>query len=404
MELTQELPSPGDIKPYERLRCWLANAGSALQAGCFEVRLPGVEPLLFGHGQPAFTIECHDDSAIAAILSRDEATIARAYLRGAIDLHGDMVKLYAFRNALTDRHWFSYLWEVLLQPLFFGQVKCDKRWIVKHYDIDSDFHLVFLDKKTRAYSQAIFQDPEEPLEDAMERKLEFALHSCRVGKGDRVLDIGGGWGAFTEYAAKRGVHVTSLTISEASERFLSELVKEQSLNAEVRREHFFEHRTQTRYDAIVNLGVTEHLPDYRRTLRHYAKLVKPGGRIYMDASACRQKYHFSDFITTYVYPGNASPMCFKEYIAEVEKSPLEIISVHNDRHNYELTARRWAANLDAAHGEIADCWGEELYRIYRLYLWGTAHAFASNLMSAYRIVLELPSTNSNLSRWSTGLE
>ena len=382
-----------------RLRGWLEKIGPSLDLGSFEVRLPGAEPLAFGLGKPAFTIECHDNSAMAAILSQDEGTIADAYIRGSLDLRGDMLELYKLRNALSDRHWLFYVWSVYLHPLFRGQVSCDKRWIAHHYDNDSDFFLLFLDKKTRAYSQAVFQDANEPLEDAMERKLEFALRSCQLRPGDRVLDIGGGWGAFTEYAGSRGIHVTSLTISQESERFLGQLVKDKGLTAEIRCEHFFEHRPERRYDAIVNLGVTEHLPDYRKSLRRYASLVKPGGRVYLDASACRVKYEFSSFISRHIYPGNASPMCFRDYVVEVEKSPFEIISVHNDRLNYEITARRWAENLDAGREEIARRWGEELYRKYRLYLWGTAHAFASNLMTAYRIVLQLPAVEENLSSW-----
>src|SRR4030095_10855214 len=104
-----------------------------------------------------------------------------------------------------------------------------------------------------------------------------------------VLDIGGGWGAFVEYAGRRGIKVTSLTLSGESEKFVQRMIDENGWDCRIHRQHFFEHNTDSPYDAIVNLGVTEHLPDYRQTLSQYQRLLRPGGRVYLDASACREK-------------------------------------------------------------------------------------------------------------------
>src|SRR4030095_5303445 len=109
---------------------------------------------------------------------------------------GDMLALYGLRNSLRDRHPLLHLWWVRLQPWLFGQVARDKKWIAEHYDYDQDFYLLFLDQRFCAYSQGIFVEQSELLETAIERKLEFALRSLRVKAGARVLDIGGGWGAF----------------------------------------------------------------------------------------------------------------------------------------------------------------------------------------------------------------
>jgi cyclopropane-fatty-acyl-phospholipid synthase len=365
----------------------------------FEVRIAGRPTLRFGKEEPAFAIAVHNDAGLSAILSGDENHIAEAYMGGALDLDGDMLALYALRNSLRDRHPLLHLWRVRLQPWLFGQVARDKKWITQHYDYDQGFYLLFLDQRFRAYSQGIFADQNEPLEEAMERKLEFALHSLRIKTGARVLDIGGGWGAFTQYAGQRDIQVTSLTISQQSEHFLQRLIAENQLPCRVLREHFYEHQSAEPYDAIVNLGVTEHLPDYRRSLARYHELLKPGGRIYLDASACREKHDFSSFISRYIYPGNPTPMCLANYLSELERSPFEIIELHNDRKSYEWTAQRWAENLDRSREEIVKRWGEAHYRKFRLYLWGTAHAFATNLMSAYRLVLENPAQVRNLARW-----
>jgi cyclopropane-fatty-acyl-phospholipid synthase len=365
----------------------------------FEVRIANRPTLRFGKEKPAFTIAVHNDAGLSAILSGDENHIAEAYMGGALDLDGDMLALYALRNSLRDRHPLLHLWWVRLQPWLFGQVARDKKWIAEHYDYDQDFYLLFLDQRFRAYSQGIFVEQSEPLETAIERKLEFALQSLRVKPGARVLDIGGGWGAFTQYAGQRDIQVTSLTISQQSELFLHRLIVENQLPCRVLREHFYEHQSTEPYDAIVNLGVTEHLPDYRRSLARYHEMLKVGGRVYLDASACREKHDFSSFIYRYIYPGNPTPMCLANYLVEVERSPFEVIELQNDRKSYEWTAQRWAENLDRSREEIVQRWGEAHYRKFRLYLWGTAHSFATNLMSAYRLVLERPAQVRNLARW-----
>jgi len=374
-----------------------SNAGAL---PTFELRLPGGISRRFGSGDPAFAIKANNAAGIRAILSSDENMIAEAYMNRALELDGDMLALYGIRNVLRDRHPLLRFWWARLQVLFFGQIAQDKQSIAEHYDYEQDFYLLFLDRNSRCYSQGIFTSEKDTLEAAIERKLDFAFRSLQVQAGDRVLDIGGGWGAFTEYAGRRGVRVTSLTISGKSEQFIQSLIDQQHLPCDVQLAHFYEHQAAP-YDAIANLGVTEHLPDYRRSLARYYELLKPGGRVYLDASACREKHDFSAFIQRYIYPGNPTPMCMADYLAEIERSPFELVQLENDRGSYELTARRWAERLDAAREEIVERWGEAHYRKFRLYLWGTAHAFSINLMSAYRLVLERPQHEENLRRWRT---
>jgi cyclopropane-fatty-acyl-phospholipid synthase len=324
--------------------------------------------------------------------------IGNAYLAGDIEIEGDLTAMLDLRNSLTDRHPIVRWWAVYGQKLLRGQVKSDKQWISEHYDADADFYLTFIDKQARCYSHAYFQSDDESLESATQRKLNYAMESCGIKPGWRVLDIGAGWGAFTEHAGRRGAHVTSLTISKESEAYVNNLIARESLPCRVVREHFLEYQSDQPYDAIVNLGVTEHLPDYAATLRQYERLLKPGGRVFLDASAYRTKFPFSTFINTYIWPGNATPLVLAEYLAEVAKTPFEVLSVVNDRHSYMLTCRHWAMNLDRARDEVIHRWGGVLYRRFRLYLWGCVNEFATHEGSAYRVLLQLPKDDSALRR------
>jgi len=138
------------------------------------------------------------------------------------------------------------------------------------------------------------------------------------------------------------------------------------------------------------LGVTEHLPDYTSTLAQYQKLLKPGGRVFLDACASRTKYPFSSFVLSHVWPGNTTPLQLTDYLDAVSRTPFELIRVTNDRRNYLLTTKCWAENLDRHRDQIIARWGERLYRRFRLYLWGCVHSFSTDDVTAYRLLLELP--------------
>jgi cyclopropane-fatty-acyl-phospholipid synthase len=355
----------------------------------FMIRLPDGTESLIGNGEPEVTLVVSSRDGLDALSTFDLATVGEAYLEGHLDAEGDLSHLLALRTLFTDRHPLQFAAR-FVRPLLRGQIRSDHEWIAHHYENDPDFFLSFLDKRHRAYSQGVFEHPDEPLEDGITRKLDFAVTSTGVKAGDRVLDIGGGWGAFVEYGGQRGLQVTSLTISEASRAFVQGLIDEQGLPCEIRREHFFDHTPAEPYDAIVNLGVTEHLPDYPRTLAKYLSLLKPGGRVYIDASAARRKNFVSTFVEKQLFPGNGSPLSLKNYVAALSRTPLELEQVVNDRMNYGITTRRWAENLDAARATIEARWGSRQYRLFRLYLWGCVDGFRRDHIQAYRLVLRKP--------------
>jgi cyclopropane-fatty-acyl-phospholipid synthase len=353
----------------------------------FSIELNGSGRKAIGFGEPAFNIVVKNKNGAKALASMDDTKIIEAYMADDIDVEGDILAAFELRGTFRDFHPLQYLW-CFVQPLIFGQVKSDRKWISQHYDLDQDFYLAFLDKKHRCYSQAVFEYGTERLEDAMTRKLDYALQVTDLQPGQHVLDIGGGWGAFVEYAGQRDIRVTSLTLSKESEVFINNIIQKQQLPCEVMRQHLYEHEAGEKYDAIVNMGVTEHLTDYATTLKKYGELIKPGGRIYLDASASRTKFGFHSFIYRYIYPGNYSPVCLHEYLQKLANTDFQLMEVINDRHNYFLTALSWAKNLDDNHEMIAKRWGEHLYRRFRIYLWGCVDVFHKDIMQAYRWVLE----------------
>jgi cyclopropane-fatty-acyl-phospholipid synthase len=343
----------------------------------------------FGNGDPAFTIRVKDDRGAKALGGLDQFGVAVAYLNGWLDVDGDLAAALKMRAFFRDFHPIAWV-SNFIPALIRGRKESDRRAISHHYDEDSEFFLSFLDERHRCYTEGVFAYDDEPIEDAMTRKMDIAIEAIGVKPGDHVLEVGGGWGAFVEHAGKKGIEVTTLTLSKESEKYLAGLIEREGLPARVIREHIYGYTSPTRYDAIVNMGVTEHLPNYKTTINKYAELVKPGGSVYLDALAMRAKHNISTFMTRYVYPGGSSPLLLHDYLREVAHSPFELISLDDDRHNYFLTCKRWAERLDAKRDEVVERWGEPLYRRFRLFLWGSAAGFDTGLVQAYRWVLRMP--------------
>ena len=121
--------------------------------------------------------------------------------------------------------------------------------------------------------------------------------------------------------------MTTTTLAVESERYLKDLFAREKLPVNVVRQHIFGYHSDQKFDAIVNMGVTEHLPDYKTTLAKYAELLKPGGKVYLDALAMRRKHGISTFMKRYIYPGNSAPLLLHQYLRHVSRSPFELISV-----------------------------------------------------------------------------
>jgi cyclopropane-fatty-acyl-phospholipid synthase len=345
-------------------------------------------------GRVAFSVRVVTDKGLAALQKLDELAIAEAYMDSDLDIEGSLLAALKLRLVLGDPHPLRYLAATYLAPFFLGQVGRDKKWIRSHYDVDPEFFLLWLDSKLRAYSHGFFEDDAESLEAGMERKFRFAFDACGIRPGHRVLDIGGGWGSFLQFAGEQGVRVTSITISDASAATMRDLIRRRGFDGcEVVQEHFLEYRPAEPFDAIVNLGVTEHLPDYRRTLAQYQRVLKPGRRVYLDAYSGR-RHGMPSFISKWVFQGNTSPLCLETYLTEVARTPFEVVVIKNDRHNYFLSCKKWAENLEAHRDEVVERWGTHLYRRFVLYLWSAANSFQTGTLSAHHMILQLPSSGS----------
>jgi cyclopropane-fatty-acyl-phospholipid synthase len=362
-------------------------------ATSFDVILPDGSSKRFGQDVPSFYIALKNQHAVNAASSLDEGQIADAYVSGDIDIEGDMLKPFDLKADMSDFHFLTQAWRYI-QPLLFGQVHTNKKAISSHYDIDADFFLSFLDPKTPCYTQGVYERDDETLDVATLRKFEYAFKQLRLKPGDRILEIGPGWGAWFEYASQRGVKCTGISISQASIDYLQGRARALGHDWELIFSDLLDYDSDHKFDAIVIMGVIEHLPDYQRVLQKFMSLLKPGGHVFLDGSASNTKFELSSFMVKHIYGGNHSFLVLPDFLDKLAKTPMQAVEIFNDSRSYLLTLLQWARNLDGNRDKVVERFGDYNFRRFRLYLWGAAHDFLSRKTFCYRMIIQYPETPS----------
>src|SRR6185312_4041904 len=129
---------------------------------------------------------------------------------------------------------------------------------------------------------------------------------------------------------------------------------------------------------------------YERVLKKFYRLLKPGGRVFLDGSAWKKKYELSTFMVRHIYPGNHSFLVLDDFLNKMFKTDFEVDVIHNDRWSYYLTFKQWAMNLDAHKEYIQRTFGDFEFRKFRLYLWGATYEFLHRNLDCYRLILSKP--------------
>jgi cyclopropane-fatty-acyl-phospholipid synthase len=271
----------------------------------------------------------------------------------------------------------------------------DARAVRHHYDVSNEFFALFLDE-SMTYSCANFTKGAKTLEEAQVEKLETVARKLALKPGERVLDVGCGWGSFGIRAAKEhGVSVVGITLSPPQ----AEEAKRRAEAAGVGDKCEFrvmDYRdlvgTGEHFDAISSIGMAEHvgavqIDEYARTL---AALLQPGGRLLNHAIA-RLRHtdaEAGDFSERYVFP-DAAPLHLSRVLLALERAGFEVHHVEDYRPDYAETLRYWAENLDKNLERATQLAGPERIRVWRLYLRAARNGFLKGFTSIYQARCEL---------------
>ena len=248
-----------------------------------------------------------------------------------------------------------------------------------HYDVGNEFWQVWLDP-TMSYSCAMWEDPDDDLERAQRRKLDYHVAQARAAGAARVLDVGCGWGAMpTHLVSSYGVeHVVGLTLSETQAEYMSATVPD---NVEVLVRSWSDYEPTAPFDAIISVGAFEHfarqgltpeeqIEAYRRFFSACRSWLKPGGRLSLQTVAYgdipRDRPLRDRFIVDEIFPESELPRLAD--IARAAEMELEIEQVRNDRGDYVKTLRAWFDRLRARRDDAIAASSEADVARYERYL------------------------------------
>jgi cyclopropane-fatty-acyl-phospholipid synthase len=266
----------------------------------------------------------------------------------------------------------------------------DQAAIRHHYDVSNHFYRLLLGPSL-VYSCAYFDHPGESLEAAQERKLELICRKLRLAPGERLLDIGCGWGSLLIHAAQHhGVHGVGVTLSDAQAELARERIEAAGLSDRIEiRVSDYREITDGPFDKISSVGMYEHvgreqLDPYAQTLHD---LLAPGG-LFLNHGIARlhsEPPPPDTFLTRYVFPdGELHPVT--DVMTSMEQARLEIRDVESLREHYTLTLRGWLANLEAnQQAAIAEI-GPERERVWRLYMLASALGFEAGDITVYQVL------------------
>lgn len=334
--------------------------------------------------EPLFEVTFHREDLLKTV--QDEFSLGQAYVNGHIDIEGDILAMLEARDALRERFRLLPSFRFAKNLFLRSATSVNQEAITDHYTLGDDLYLTFIDRKYRFYSHCIFESDDETLEQAAEHKLETMFRALELRPGMRLLDIGGGWGGLHEYASPRGVKVTSVTLVRDSYNYIINLLQNKQLDGNVVLSDFLSYSTQQPFDAVVIYGVIEHIPYYRQFFERVWGCLKPGGKIYIDASATKEKYSMSQFTRFYTWHGTHTFLCLQDLIREALFAGFQFVEAEEETHDYELTMWHWATRLDESREQVVARWGEKVYRAFRLFLWGGCHAFKTDRLQAYHVV------------------
>lgn len=372
---------------------------------------------------PSLTLVLRHPSVLRHLVLRPHPVqLADAYVKDLLDFEGDLfealtLKAHFERLVLSWRDRVSLLRHALRLP---ARVETpsregngarstgrfshrhtratDREAISHHYDVSNAFYRLWLDEQM-IYSCAYFRDAADSLDQAQCNKLEHVCRKLRLAPGERLLDVGCGWGALVCWAARRhGVIAHGITLSAEQLTQARRRIRDQGLEDRVTVElrDYRDLPRDGRFDKVSSIGMFEHvgLANQRAYLHAVMDSLRPGGLflnhgITHDEDGWNKKAVASEFINRYVFPDGELDRV-SNIQRGMERAGLEILDVEGLRPHYALTLRHWVKRLEA-HREaaIAEA-GEAAYRIWRLYMAACALEFESGGTGVYQILAARP--------------
>lgn len=374
---------------------------SWIGTGSLHVDMPDGRTLTVGEGEPAAHVRIHRKEALRRMMHDPDFGVGETYMEGGWSPgEGGLLPLFElyFRNSFPEHG--GRIKALLARGLrglreINGRLR-SRRNVQHHYDLDSELFRRFLDEDLQ-YSCAYFHDPDMSLEAAQRAKCEHIARKLCLEPGDHVLDIGSGWGGMALHLAREwGVDVTGLTLSDDQIRESQRRAAEAGVKDRVRflQNDYREHEGS--YDAIVSVGMFEHVgrPQYQTFFDTVDSLLAPRGRALIHSiGRTGPPTESQSWISRYIFPGGYIPAA-SEATPPIEHSGLALSDLEVWRLHYARTLREWNARFQKNREHFRERLGERFCRMWEFYLlgcqaiftWGELVVFQMQLAHANNVV------------------
>lgn len=372
--------------------------------------------------KPDFTLALTHPGALRRMfIPPGELSLAEAYLRGDFDIQGDIIAAMTLTSSLDKLElsdWFRIARQVLSLPRSHAphtylkgrqaanlsgtrhSKERDLAAVTYHYDTGNDFYRLFLGK-WMAYSCGYFKNPQVDLDVAQAAKFEHICRKLRLHEGERLLDIGCGWGGLVLYAAQNyGVQALGITLSEPQVDYGNTWIRDAGVaeQARLERRDYRDLDSLDPFDKIVSVGMFEHVGQAKQ-LEYFQSAfnaLRPGGLFLNHGIAAvsgtepswfeRTFLQRGRFVDHYVFPdGELLPI--STALTFAEQVGFEVRDVESLREHYALTLRSWVKNLESNYEQAIQTKDERTYRTWRLFMAASAFGFEIGQINLYQALL-----------------
>lgn len=342
------------------------------------------------NGDKPYDISVHDERLYKRVITGGTLGLGEAYMDGWWDVKNLDEFFYKILSS-GAQHKIKLNWKILLRALLPFLLNKQSRKLAfnigrKHYDLGNDLYQAMLDKRL-TYTGAYWTTPAgeaETLDQAQENKLELVCKKLGLKPGQKILDIGCGWGSFAKYAAEKyGVSVTGITVSREQAELGRQLCAGLPITIALRDYR----KLDGAYDHIVSLGMFEHVgpKNYRIYMEVVNRCLKPSGLFLLQTIGGNKSAHSTDpWLDKYIFPGGVIPS-IKQIGAAAEKL-LVMEDWHNFGPDYDKTLLAWHKNFTAGWDKIKKNYDQRFFRMWNYYLLSCAGAFRARYIQLWQIV------------------
>jgi cyclopropane-fatty-acyl-phospholipid synthase len=340
---------------------------------------------------PVATILFKNRPALLSWVWDPELNFGEAYMSGAVEIRGDLVRLleeiYRSFDFSKPRTWWP--WQKS------NDAGAARDNVHHHYDLGNEFYRLWLDREM-VYTCAYFPTPDSTLEEAQLAKMDLVCRKLQLKPGERVIEAGCGWGSLALFMARYyGVTVRAFNISAEQIAYARNRAKEDGLADRV---EFIEddyRHVRGDYDVFVSIGMLEHvgMPDYPTFGRVIDRALTYHGRGLLHFIGRNQAAPLNPWIRKRIFPGAYAPTLREVFEHVLEPQALSVLDVENLRLHYAKTLECWRQRFDGSAHQVATIFDDTFVRAWRLYLAGSHSAFTTGSMQLFQVLFARGSSN-----------